>query len=677
VRCSLLTLSTYLDRELPADRAAEVDAHLIGCTRCQTGLGYLREEWQRVRTLSQVTVSEDSAHAILSAVGLLSEDEPLPGERRFQEPEPPVRDVPPWAQMRGDAGRTLPWSPRPPARASSIPPAPPAHAIPAPPPLPEQSAPPLDDPYTLTMAFDTVSASVADPDTEPSLPLDTAGVIETGVTAPQDEEIEVPGTAQTPPTPSIEEPAPEYIDSDDDWDLDDVVPPAGVEHELSNAEPVVDELSDAEPVVEPLVAAAAYDEPEPEPEPAPVQPVVQHDVPQPPPLQPPAMGPALGAPRPAGFVARMRDAVMVRLALMRGEPKLDPDVQIVSGAGAPARGTYPAGPLTNLPHHPANLRTAASVADVEALHDVVAPPEIEPAHDVESPDIEPLHDVESPHDSAPAYDIESFDDVEPSHDIDLDDDVLPAPPQPRRSGRHTRALQQSLGTRPSWLSLEPLRQLGRAISESRAPAVGVAGRDSRLWLFGAVVLLVLLVGVLIGKQTTTLPIAGTATKAPATIPGGNPAAPTPAVNPSGLASPAAQPPAATPAPAVITLPTLSSAKTFGSGATQFITADVRYGAHTGDYRLVFDLQNTTGGAGTPKVTMGFADNGSQLYVEFTNVSASGQPVQPDRGGTVTGAELESNTPPGITVYRFTLSRTATLSAYYLANPVRLVIDLTY
>ncbi|MGA7362220.1 MAG: zf-HC2 domain-containing protein [Candidatus Dormiibacterota bacterium] len=65
MKCSLLTLSCALDGELSRDRQVELDAHLITCDRCKTGMRYLREETERVSLLAPVRLSTDKATALL------------------------------------------------------------------------------------------------------------------------------------------------------------------------------------------------------------------------------------------------------------------------------------------------------------------------------------------------------------------------------------------------------------------------------------------------------------------------------------------------------------------------------------------------------------------------------------------------------------------------------------
>lgn len=65
MKCSLLTLSCALDGELSRERQLELDAHLITCERCKTGMHYLREETERISLLAPVRLSGGTATALL------------------------------------------------------------------------------------------------------------------------------------------------------------------------------------------------------------------------------------------------------------------------------------------------------------------------------------------------------------------------------------------------------------------------------------------------------------------------------------------------------------------------------------------------------------------------------------------------------------------------------------
>ena len=93
MRCSLLTLSSYLDRELPPERSGELEAHLIACPRCSTGLGYLREEAERIRALSQAHVPADAEQRLLVTVGLAAERAASGPAMVFDEPLHPYAQL--------------------------------------------------------------------------------------------------------------------------------------------------------------------------------------------------------------------------------------------------------------------------------------------------------------------------------------------------------------------------------------------------------------------------------------------------------------------------------------------------------------------------------------------------------------------------------------------------------
>lgn len=111
MRCSLLTLSTYIDHEMPADKRAEVDAHLVGCDRCRQGLQYLEEEVERVQQLARVHITDGSAKELLQQMGILDENEALPARPavRVQEHD---RLTPSWLQP-GNGGMPLHPGPDP------------------------------------------------------------------------------------------------------------------------------------------------------------------------------------------------------------------------------------------------------------------------------------------------------------------------------------------------------------------------------------------------------------------------------------------------------------------------------------------------------------------------------------------------------------------------------------
>jgi hypothetical protein len=527
MRCSLLLLSTYLDGELNQRRAAELDAHLIGCSRCQEGLGYLREESQRISSLARVRVPDHSAHALLAHVGLITIEDDLPGKA---PPPPPAHDDPdarPW--FGGTPGKALPWSP-PRRQASPTPPPPelhrPAHVV----------------------------APVATLDKPPAPHMQATAAHNVEHHTPDSAQLEVPGIA-VPSSPG----------------------PAAV--------PAVDADEHEEPVEQ-------------------------------------WSGPVRAPQRVSGSkvsdsLRRMRDSLAVRWALMRGgAADYDDSVDTFE--------TSPEDEPSSQTHERLEPRSTAALAEA-------------------------LHAVES-------RAVRDADDWSIPSDLDiLDHPVAPAASvvahRQRATGRHLRGVARSRGA-----SL-----LQRASGGMEATGV----RDRRLWAFMGMTAALLVLGLLIGKQVASTSVA----RLPAASVRATPAVP--------HASTAPVVPQATPAPSLTPTPLqLTGAQTLGSGAGGYAVADLRYGVHPGDFRIVFDFSASGGStpSGSPVVTAGFG-NATTLYIIFVGV-APGSPAVSPRGGVVTGVSLLPHSPiAGRIVYEVTLSRAAKLSAIYLSNPTRLVLDL--
>jgi hypothetical protein len=258
-------------------------------------------------------------------------------------------------------------------------------------------------------------------------------------------------------------------------------------------------------------------------------------------------------------------------------------------------------------------------------------------------------------------------DAEPTRpdafDDDSDDGPLPVP------GRHMRRLHSQKAERRDWNPTLPVT--GRHVLPLGGPAVGAADRDRRLWLFGAVTVVLILLGLLIGRQVTqTAPIVAS------TIPRSTPAVhastpPTTAPLPIATA-----PPVITPIiPSAPTPQQLTSVKTLGTGSSGFSVADVRYGEHLNDFRLVFDLAYPDSVTGQPTTVIGF-DGATTLYVEFTGVNgASDIATMPSGQVVVSVTALPMARDTGHLVFKITLSKKAPFDAYYLSGG-RLVIDVT-
>ncbi|MDQ6855999.1 MAG: zf-HC2 domain-containing protein, partial [Candidatus Dormibacteraeota bacterium] len=288
MKCSLLTLSTFIDGELAPQRRAEVDAHLVGCTRCGAGAATLREEKKRIGQLARVSVDSASAQLMLEQVGISVD--PAADLPPATPPPPAVADEHrPW--QGGTSSPSLPWTPRRP------------------------------EPVALTSASDEiVVAPAVAPEVNPYLPLD-------GVRSVPPSWDRAPADDPAPPVPlesagaihdSPPAQEPEWAEADDEW-LDAAPGPDSWEADLPT--PTDSAPSSASPG--PPLAPPPSVEPLAPPVPATAPHVPRH---MPPPTR------LAAASGPAGLVARIRDAVSVRLALARGGDALEDSVQIVSGA---------------------------------------------------------------------------------------------------------------------------------------------------------------------------------------------------------------------------------------------------------------------------------------------------------------------------------------------------------
>jgi hypothetical protein len=232
-----------------------------------------------------------------------------------------------------------------------------------------------------------------------------------------------------------------------------------------------------------------------------------------------------------------------------------------------------------------------------------------------------------------------------------------------------RRLHSQKADRRDWNPTVPVT--GRHVLPLGGPAVGAADRDRRLWLFGAVTVVLILVGLLVGRQVTQ-----TAPLVASTIPKSTPAVhastpPTTAPLPVATAAPAIAPVI----PAAPTPQQLTSVKTLGTGSSGFSVADVRYGEHPNDFRLVFDMAYPDTVSGDPTTVVGF-DGPTTMYVEFTGVNGASDIASMPKGQvvvSVTALPMARDT--GRLIFKIILSKKATFDAYYLSGG-RLVIDVS-
>ena len=449
MRCSLLTLSSYLDRELPPDRAGELEAHLIACPRCSTGLGYLREEAERIRGLSVARVPVHATEQVLVTVGLA-------------EPRTHVAAAPP-TEMPAHFEPSFDFSPGLIGSAYG-----PATAEPVAPGIDDYAATPDVETHEPDLVDAVEEAEVAPATDEPDQHEEAAQHDEAARHDAAHDVVEVAGTSQRLPSQNY-------------WG-GALVPPEPSPPEIAPPEPEPPQIEPpdmmAPELTPPELAAAAQ---------------VPPDVampPSPPPIAVPHGG------RTSSMFDRLRDAIALRLALMRSSHvnELDDSVQIVSGAGAPDWTAH----RSQRDRHERMAASYRMPAEPEAMHET-APP----------------HDVAMPYDiNTVPFDVEQVEDMAPvpaAHSITMQ-------PEPEVPGRHTRALRHGRAALRSWPRLS----------------------DPRLGAFGAAVLVLLVIGLLVGKHSVPLPAGNHARAIP------NPTA-IANVPPNVVATPAVTP-QATPAP---------------------------------------------------------------------------------------------------------------------------------
>ncbi len=656
MRCSLLALSSYLDAELDSEPSGELEAHLLACDRCRTAIGYLREESERIAGLARVHLPDDAVHALFSQIGLIGEEDDLPPAPEHRDRRVSV-EAPPWFGV--ERGKALPWAPRGSAH-DPMPAGPPRELI----------------------GGRSPSTAVAEP---PELFL-------------WDEPMDQIQTTPAPASMAEPEPAP-------------VPPPVRVP-----PAPLVDWATPSEPARD-LSTEATVAEPQP--------PEVVLTEPQPPDLAssaPLALEPSLAHP-PNAF-HRLRDALAVRMALWRGGSQLDSKVEIVSGAGAPTWnerahpkswtesppvvalpdpepvvapvfppvGVPDAGPPAAAPPEPVSIPEATAPATSSVPTDLAdllsevaklaaplershAPVEAaSPAAVVDPRPDEPGTARPAPLDEpialSPVVTVEPISPASTPRIDPIEPDDAPVqrePAPPHRLGRHMRRLRAQRPERRPWDPTRPVT--GRHVLPIGGPAVGAADRDRRLWVFGAATVAVMVVGLLIGRDVVQ----------PSTHVSTTVIRPKPTAH---ATTPVTQAPLpiATPLPAVTVPPAptaaqLTGVKKMGTGASGFSVADVRYGAHPNDFRIVFDLAFPDTISGEPATVIGF-DGPTTMYVEFTGVTGSAPIAMPPPGQVVASlVPLPMARNSDRIVFKITLRHKAPFDAYYLSGG-RLIIDIT-
>ncbi|HEY2704775.1 MAG TPA: zf-HC2 domain-containing protein [Candidatus Dormibacteraeota bacterium] len=659
MKCSLLTLSCYVDGELPAPRKGELEAHLVGCHRCRAGLGHLREEVERVQGLARVHLPETSVRLLLEQTRLIAAGDPMPAVPDAAAVAGPSESTPPW--LRGGTGAALPWAT---ARPPQMPRRPPAGLVPAPGgPVAPAAPPPSATPDT----FDVWAAARVDapPGTEPP-----SGPLPDGLPEPPPAEppqsraerrraraearqaaeaAEAAGAATAPAAEAgletistespPEAPAPDIPSSTSDPATPGhpetaaaAVPPGG------DAVPVWTPESSAEtpPVARyPLTDEDALDEPT----------TVERFGPMP-------------APRP-GVVDRLREKIALRRALrVAALDDRDDSIEIVSGPGAPMRGTRSRSDLAR--RRSEALRPAARPDGAAWEGEEGASTPVPERTGRREPTVDEL--------LAP-----------PARPSSLAGSA--ALPAPRPAPPDAETDEEWPAWRPEAEPEAPRRRrAGAAAAATASPGAAAPAGNARTIdgrrltvVLGAAILLMFVVGVASARSTSPLPATSTSgtsgTQAPpaATVPQ-HPAV----VPPAG--------PSAAPVPAAphssAALAGLTGTVTVGDGAPGWSVQGIRYGAHAGYLRMVFDLQPAAGAAsGSPRATIGFQDP-TTLIVSFDQATAPGAPAAPLAGGLVTSVSLLTPPPSaGSTAYVVRLAHAVQFTPSFASGPLRLILDL--
>ena len=702
MKCSLLSLSTYIDGELTPDRRAELDAHMVGCPRCSSGASTLREEKLRISQLARVRVPSPSAQMMLEQVGIT-------GVTVLRQPQRPVVQEPaapalPWHDTSRRAA-ALPWAPTRPLVTPTVAapplfpvaaPSPPAAPVPssAPSPSPDiQPGLPLDEGPLAGAALpeapgvDDVAVDRPVVESVPTEPEPVAAAAVVGAAAPIDEEAAYESERAYAETVADEDSIPPeawtLLESDET--ADDVEVAGLRQHE------VVSRLEDVGPAPTPSWEAAL---PAPIDDEAPPQQwtepaVAAMERPSPSlPVAPPTGAPQKLAPAgPAAVWTRLRDAVAVRFALASGRDVAGDGVEIVTGP-APRRGDsmsertisndeavaaplhldqvviagdQPEEPVAALVHGSDQDAGAAVSSWDRAAIDEAAPGASAP------PPREPEPEPTRGRPSWNAFAASSYDDEE-KHGATTET------PRSRPLGRHSRALARdtrALGARISAAvaaaaAVLPFGRSAAADTGTRAPRGARPVIPRRVMTLGIpAVAVVFLLALVIGHVATPSPhvTSVTASLAPTAA----------ALAPAAPSAPTASAPAASSAPAATTAPAPVAAQSFGGGGTGFQIQRIRYGQQTGFFRTVFDIGAASGTvSGTPKVDLVIPD-AKTILLTFSGTVAAGSTGSPG-GSTIASVALVSSS-GGKVQYRITLNQPATPNAFYLDGPTRFVLDL--
>lgn len=612
MKCSLLTLSCALDGELSRERQSELDAHLITCERCRTGMRYLREETERISLLAPVRLSDDKATALLERSRVLV---PVSGAAATAEPDHSDSGAParlrvapdPFGAMGLGAILEIPTQPDP---ADHAPTEPEEEAR-------EESETADSGPGAADLehgsAFEAEEADLATSDalaTGPETMWLGDAAEDSGTdraTAASDEVAEADPEAATsadlysqtaadpredpgaPPIPADMAvaaalgAAPETI-----W-LTDATGDSGTDEATVTSDEVAEDESGL------AASADLYSQPAPDPREDPGPPPVPGDV---------AAADALAAVPEAIWLADAEDEA--------GAATIAPDeaAEGASEATAGADGYSDAASGSSDRPGPPQLGSESGEARLSSI--VV--PGWEPATELNMPWGDIPAATPSPNTWAP-----DLAGVPVLHESPLPPAApFPAAPPPTRPAASAiPGLQTDRETLPRTPRGEQRRGAGSGIRRPSLPRSGDDGPDSRSWNRTGLIAVAAIAAVLLVWNFTH----GSGTPAGSHRPQGRATAATsPHPTPSASAAPSA-----TPTPLALT-----GVQTVGSTGSGYQIQTVRYGVHGSQFWVVFQMVQ---GSGAPQVTAGF-DGPQTLYVEMQGVAPGTAVPQPTAGTVV-------------------------------------------
>ncbi len=676
MKCSLLTLSCALDGELATPRQAELEAHLVSCDRCRTGLQYLREETERIAGLPRLALPDLTIEALLSRTKVTEPPiaagaalPPLPvaeGEPATASAADPAAE--PGGPAADAAGESVPEIEVPGLSTAATAPdggqgatgaglaAPPVGLAPASLPEPEPNLDPAAAEVGPTGERD--QAAEAEPPTGVGAvgPVDLDAVVPA---APPAEVIAEEADGSAPAPPAAEGPWAEGGSADEPG------PGRAATAELADSEAPATELTDASQP-EDASGPAVIDREPPLPTDAPVGATGDQPPPTPSASTEATAEPATVAPSSTGWEAFDPPppeptglAPELPTAGTAGPELVSPSALEPPGAAAPA------GPPAEgaVPDPAASPEPVSAEDRGPAPGDNGGPEPITPQGWVPPPLLAsalptaprpPWRAVNlEPSDLPAAYpnQTDRLDAVAASTPSRIDDGPTLASPAPARAGAGDRATVTRRRRPPP--ERRPIRPAIGGLADSPAARVAAVG------LLAVAVLVV-------GWRISRLVLASSHAPAPAATPrphhgaGARPspsAAPTPPPAPTPTPTPA---PTATPAPASA-IPSLTGTSTLAGSGSGYTVQTVRYGEHSNGLWVVFQLVS---GQGAPEVVTGFA-NPTTLYVELGGV-APGTPVpQAAAGSLVTHIAPAGATASGGAVYVLRLRKAATVSTSLL------------